>query len=75
MVCLRTLYTVAILGLGYKFILKYLHNIPISAYVVRNVFQLGFAFFNSRNLEKLNLKSLFCKRFKKYVASKLLFLQ
>jgi hypothetical protein len=44
MVCLRTLYTVAILGLGYKFILKYLHNIPISAYVVRNVFQLGFAF-------------------------------
>jgi polyferredoxin len=50
-----TLYTVAILGLGYKFILKYRHN---KYQVVRTIsvmfFQLGFAFLIPEILEKLN---------------------
>ncbi|WP_340077398.1 4Fe-4S binding protein [Leptobacterium sp. I13] len=50
-----TLYTVAILVLGYKFILKYRHN---RYQVVRTIsvmfFQLGFAFLIPEILEKLN---------------------
>lgn len=50
-----TLYTVAILGLGYKFILKYRHN---KYQLVRTIsvmfFQLGFAFLLPEILEKLN---------------------
>lgn len=50
-----TLYTVAILGLGYKFILKYRHN---KYQLVRTIsvmfFQLGFAFLIPEILEKLN---------------------
>jgi polyferredoxin len=50
-----TLYTLAILGLGYKFILKYRHN---KYQVVRTIsvmfFQLGFAFLIPEILEKLN---------------------
>jgi len=50
-----TLYTVAILGLGYKFILKYRHN---KYQLVRTIsvmfFQLGFAFIIPEILEKLN---------------------
>jgi polyferredoxin len=50
-----TLYTIAILGLGYKFILKYRHN---KYQVVRTIsvmfFQLGFAFLIPEILEKLN---------------------
>jgi hypothetical protein len=55
-----TLYTIAIVGLGYKFILKYLHN---KYQLVRTLsvmfFQLGFAFLIPEILEKLN-RSLFC---------------
>jgi polyferredoxin len=50
-----TLYTIAILGLGYKFILKYRHN---KYQLVRTVsvmfFQLGFAFLIPEILTKLN---------------------
>lgn len=50
-----TLYTVAILGLGYKFILKYRHN---KYQLVRTIsvmfFQLGFAFLIPELLSKLN---------------------
>lgn len=50
-----TLYTVAILGLGYKFILKYRHN---KYQLVRTIsvlfFQLGFAFLIPEILTKLN---------------------
>jgi polyferredoxin len=50
-----TLYTVAILGLGYKFILKYRHN---KYQLVRTIsvmfFQLGFAFLIPEILSKLN---------------------
>lgn len=50
-----TLYTVAILGLGYKFILKYRHN---KYQLVRTLsvmfFQLGFAFLLPEILTKLN---------------------
>jgi hypothetical protein len=50
-----TLYTIAIVGLGYKFILKYLHN---KYQLVRTLsvmfFQLGFAFLIPEILEKLN---------------------
>jgi hypothetical protein len=56
-----TLYTIAIVGLGYKFILKYLHN---KYQLVRTLsvmfFQLGFAFLIPEILEKLNWESLFC---------------
>lgn len=50
-----TFYTVAILGLGYKFILKYRHN---KYQLVRTIsvmfFQLGFAFLIPEILSKLN---------------------
>jgi polyferredoxin len=50
-----TLYTIAILGLGYKFILKYRHN---KYQLVRTIsvmfFQLGFAFLIPEILTKLN---------------------
>ena len=50
-----TLYTIAILGFGYKFILKYRHN---KYQLVRTIsvmfFQLGFAFLIPEILEKLN---------------------
>ncbi|MBF2709606.1 4Fe-4S binding protein [Flavobacterium soyangense] len=50
-----SMYTVAILGLGYKFILKYRHN---KYQLVRTIsvmfFQLGFAFLIPEILEKLN---------------------
>ena len=50
-----TLYTVAIIGLGYKFILKYRHN---KYQLVRTIsvmfFQLGFAFLIPEILTKLN---------------------
>jgi hypothetical protein len=55
-----TLYTIAIVGLD-KFILKYLHN---KYQLVRTLsvmfFQLGFAFFDSEILEKLNRNLFFC---------------
>lgn len=61
-----TLYTVAILGLGYKFILKYRHN---KYQMVRTIsvmfFQLGFAFLIPELLEKLNPeKAYFAKDLK-----------
>jgi polyferredoxin len=61
-----TLYTVAILGLGYKFILKYRHN---KYQVVRTIsvmfFQLGFAFLIPEILSKLNPeKAYFAKDLK-----------
>ena len=61
-----TLYTVAILGLGYKFILKYKHN---KYQQVRTLsvmfFQLGFAFLLPELLEKLNPeKAYFAKDLK-----------
>ena len=61
-----TLYTVAILGLGYKFILKYRHN---KYQQVRTIsvmfFQLGFAFLLPELLEKLNPeKAYFAKDLK-----------
>jgi polyferredoxin len=61
-----TLYTVAILGLGYKFILKYRHN---KYQLVRTIsvmfFQLGFAFLIPEILEKLNPeKAYFAKDLK-----------
>ena len=61
-----TLYTVAILGLGYKFILKYRHN---KYQMVRTIsvmfFQLGFAFLIPEILEKLNPnKAYFAKDIK-----------
>jgi general stress protein CsbA len=39
-----TLYTIAIVGLGYKFILKYLNT---SWYVFGDVFSIGICFFDS----------------------------
>jgi hypothetical protein len=58
-----TLYTIAIVGLGYKFILKYLHN---KYQLVRTLsvmfFQLGFAFLIPEILEKLNLRKLILLR-------------
>jgi polyferredoxin len=50
-----TLYTVAILGLGFKFILKYRHN-KYQIFRTSSVmfFQLGFAFLIPEILEKLN---------------------
>jgi hypothetical protein len=64
-----TLYTIAIVGLGYKFILKYLHN---KYQLVRTLsvmfFQLGFAFLIPEILEKLNLRKLILLS-KKHVAS------
>ncbi|SHG13935.1 4Fe-4S binding domain-containing protein [Flavobacterium segetis] len=61
-----TLYTVAILGLGYKFILKYKNN---KYQLVRTIsvmfFQLGFAFLIPEILEKLNPeKAYFAKDLK-----------
>lgn len=61
-----TLYTIAILGLGYKFILKYRHN---KYQLVRTTsvmfFQLGFAFLIPEILEKLNPeKAYFAKDLK-----------
>ena len=61
-----TLYTVAILGLGFKFILKYRHN---KYQLVRTIsvmfFQLGFAFLIPEILEKLNPeKAYFAKDLK-----------
>ena len=61
-----TLYTLAILGLGYKFILKYRHN---KYQLVRTIsvmfFQLGFAFIIPELLEKLNPeKAYFAKDLK-----------
>jgi len=61
-----TLYTIAILGLGYKFILKYRHN---KYQLVRTLsvmfFQLGFAFLIPEILEKLNPeKAYFAKDLK-----------
>jgi hypothetical protein len=60
-----TLYTIAIVGLGYKFILKYLHN---KYQLVRTLsvmfFQLGFAFLIPEILEKLNRKAYFAKDLK-----------
>ena len=61
-----SLYTVAILGLGYKFILKYRHN---KYQLVRTIsvmfFQLGFAFLLPEILEKLNPdKAYFAKDIK-----------
>ena len=61
-----TLYTMAILGLGYKFILKYRHN---KYQLVRTIsvmfFQLGFAFLIPEILEKLNPeKAYFAKDLK-----------
>jgi polyferredoxin len=61
-----TLYTIAILGLGYKFILKYRHN---KYQLVRTIsvmfFQLGFAFLIPEILEKLNPeKAYFAKDLK-----------
>ena len=61
-----TLYTTAILGLGYKFILKYRHN---KYQLVRTTsvmfFQLGFAFLIPEILEKLNPeKAYFAKDLK-----------
>lgn len=61
-----TLYTIAILGLGYKFILKYRHN---KYQLVRTLsvmfFQLGFAFLIPEILEKMNPeKAYFAKDLK-----------
>jgi polyferredoxin len=61
-----TFYTIAILGLGYKFILKYRHN---KYQLVRTIsvmfFQLGFAFLIPEILEKLNPeKAYFAKDLK-----------
>ncbi|MBC7525048.1 MAG: 4Fe-4S binding protein [Flavobacterium sp.] len=61
-----SLYTVAILGLGYKFILKYRNN---KYQLVRTIsvifFQLGFAFLIPEILEKLHpAKEYFAKDFK-----------
>lgn len=61
-----TLYTIAILGLGYKFILKYRHN---KYQLVRTIsvmfFQLGFAFLIPEILQKLNPdKAYFAKDLK-----------
>ena len=61
-----TLYTIAIVGLGFKFILKYWHN---KYQLVRTVsvmfFQLGFAFLIPELLEKLNPeKAYFAKDLK-----------
>ena len=61
-----SLYTIAILGLGYKFILKYRHN---KYQLVRTIsvmfFQLGFAFLIPEILEKLNPeKAYFAKDLK-----------
>ncbi|MBF2708072.1 4Fe-4S binding protein [Flavobacterium soyangense] len=61
-----SLYTIAILGLGYKFILKYRHN---KYQLVRTTsvmfFQLGFAFLIPEILEKLNPeKAYFAKDLK-----------
>lgn len=61
-----SLYTIAILGLGYKFILKYRHN---KYQLVRTLsvmfFQLGFAFLIPEILEKLNPdKAYFAKDLK-----------
>lgn len=61
-----TLYTIAIVGLGYKFILKYRHN---KYQLVRTIsvmfFQLGFAFLIPEILEKLNPeKAYFAKDLK-----------
>ena len=61
-----TLYTIAILSLGYKFILKYRHN---KYQLVRTIsvlfFQLGFAFLIPELLEKLNPeKAYFAKDLK-----------
>ncbi len=61
-----SMYTIAILGLGYKFILKYRHN---KYQLVRTIsvmfFQLGFAFLIPEILEKLNPdKAYFAKDLK-----------
>ena len=61
-----TFYTMAIVGLGYKFILKYRHN---KYQLVRTIsvmfFQLGFAFLIPEILEKLNPeKAYFAKDIK-----------
>ncbi|MDG2431137.1 4Fe-4S dicluster domain-containing protein [Flavobacterium sp.] len=61
-----TLYTIAILGLGYKFILKYRHN-KYQLFRTLSVmfFQLGFAFLIPEILEKLNPeKAYFAKDLK-----------
>lgn len=50
-----TLYTIAILSLGYKFILKYRHNkYQLGRTISVMFFQLGFAFLIPEILEKLN---------------------
>ena len=61
-----TMYTIAILGLGYKFILKYRHN-KYQLFRTLSVmfFQLGFAFLIPEILEKLNPeKAYFAKDLK-----------
>jgi hypothetical protein len=42
-----TLYTIAIVGLGYKFILKYLHNKYQLVRTLSMFFSIGICFFNS----------------------------
>jgi hypothetical protein len=57
------LYTVAILGLGYKFILKYRHN----KYQLVRTLSMFFNWdllFNSRNSGKLNPEAYFAKDLK-----------
>ena len=61
-----TLYTIAIIGLGYKFILKYRHNRYQTLRTISVMFfQLGFAFLIPELLEKLNPeKAYFAKDLK-----------
>jgi hypothetical protein len=59
-----TLYTIAIVGLGYKFILKYLHKYQLVRTLSVMFFQLGFAFLIPEILEKLNWKAYFAKDLK-----------
>jgi hypothetical protein len=63
MVCIWTLYTIAIVGLGYKFILKYLNKYQLVR-TLSMFFQLGFAFLIPEILEKLNRKAYFAKDLK-----------
>jgi hypothetical protein len=58
-----TLYTIAIVGLGYKFILKYLNKYQLVR-TLSMFFQLGFAFLIPEILEKLNRKAYFAKDLK-----------
>jgi hypothetical protein len=57
-----TLYTIAILGLGYKFILKYRHNKYQLVRTLSVMFSVGICFFNPK-YSKLNPeKTIFCKK-------------